>query len=218
AGGARLTLDRRFVYSRVGLAVARARHLRLRDILLRSHIDDDASTVTTSRPLLAAARVALKLHSLVRGRVHLGRLRPLLLAVMALPALPFLLLAMLTGRKGPAARFAAELSGALTDFSDHGGTVFFVPNATAAELEGLVLMHRAGHPATRGRWAFLFRRPIFAGYPNGYGQQAESARRHRVELARLRDAAPDLDVRFYTDTDELTEQYDFLSVYPFATM
>ena len=215
---ARLTLDRRFVYSRVGLAVARARNLPLRDILLRTRIDDDASTVTTSRLLLAAARVALKVHSLTTRRLRFNRLRPLLLSVLALPALPFLLVAMLTGRKSPAARFAAELSAALAEFSNHESTIFFVPNATAAELEGLALLHRAGHLATRGRWAFLLRRPIFPGYPNGYAQQAEAARRHRVELARLRDAAPDLDVRFYTDTDELTEQYDFLGVYPFATL
>jgi glycosyltransferase involved in cell wall biosynthesis len=214
---ARLTLDRRFVYSRFGLAIARARHLPLREILLRTRIDDDASTVTTSRLLLATARVALKLHSIAR-RLRLNRLRLLLLPLMALPALPLLLVAMVIGRKSPAARFAAELSQALADFRNHEDTILFVPNATAAELEGLALLHRAGHPAARGRWAFLYRRPIFSGYPNGYGQQAEAARRHRVELARLRDAAPGLDVRFYTDTDELTEQYEFLSVYPFATL
>ena len=118
----RLTLDRRFIYSRIGLAVARARHVPLRDILLRSRIDDDASTITTSRPLLAAARIALKLRSLVTRRLHLNRLRPLLLAVLALPALPFLFIAMLSGRKSPAARFAGELSRALAEPRDHAGT------------------------------------------------------------------------------------------------
>ena len=218
AKDARLTLDRRFVYSRIGLAIARARTLRLRDILLRSRIDDDASTVTTSRPLLAAARIALRLHSFLTRRLRLGRLRPLLLAPLALPALPFLLLAMLTGRKSPGDRFAGELSRALAEQRDHEHTLFFVPNATAAELEGLALLHRKGHSAARGHWAFLYRRPIFSGYPDGYRQQAEAARRYRVELARLRDAAPGLDVRFYTDTDELTAQYDFLGVFPFATL
>jgi glycosyltransferase involved in cell wall biosynthesis len=218
AKDARLRLDRRFVYSRAGLAIARARHLRLRDILLRSRIDDDASAITTSRLLLAGARVALRLHSLFTRRLPLRRLRPLLLGLMALPALPLLLVAMLTGRKSPAARFAAEFSRALGDRRDHAGTIYFVPNATAAELEGLALLHRAGHPAASAHWRFLYRRPIFSGYPDGYRHQAESARRHRVELARLRDAAPGLDVRFYTDTEELTEQYDFLGVYPFATL
>lgn len=219
AGATWLTCRRRFVYSRFGLALARARHVELKDILLRPWLEDDASVLRTSRPLLALGRILLKFERVPR-RARLLRLGSLVALVAASPPLAVLLLLTLlrAGRKKPAARFAAELARALRGEADLDRAIIFVPNATAAELEGLALLARAGDAAARGHWAFLYRRPVFTGYPNGYKAQSEGARRHRVELARLRADAGELSVRFYTDTDELTEQYAVLGIYPFETL
>lgn len=96
--------------------------------------------------------------------------------------------------------------------------IVFVPNATGAELDGLALLSECGHASAAAHWAFLWRRPIFFGYPESYKGQMEAVRPRRMEFARLRARAPHVSARFYTDTDQLTEQYNLLGVYPFTTL
>lgn len=223
----RLNIKRRVLYSRLGLAMARARHVPLRDALLRPHVDVDASDIRSSRILLLLGCLGWGLAHVIRNReVRRRRFRlwrilwRVLLVALACPLLVVVIgmFLMSAARKSPAQCFAADLIRGLGKDWDPEESLIFVPNATPAELEGLVLLQRYGHAATRSHWAFLFRRPIFGGLPDGYLEQAESVRRHRVELARLKAAAPDLRVSFYCDTEELTAQYNFLGVYPFATL
>lgn len=221
----RLTLKRRFIFSKNGLALTRARHLRLRHILLKPHLDEDFSEVPSPRFTLLVGWGFLKIGALARKATYaLKRLRlrralfllaSLLLAPIALPVLGLIWVR----RRDPAKVFAHELRVALSKGQIKlGRSIVFVPNATAAELHGLALLARWGHRLTKAQWAFLYRRPVFSGYPSGYKRQMEAVRRHRVELARLKSAMLDDNVRFYTDTDELTAQYDLLGVYPFQTL
>lgn len=219
-------VKRRLIFSTFGLALARARNLNMRVILLRPFLPDDASSVKTNRSLLVLARLVIRgshawqpTKSII-ARLRIARFMRLVFLIMFSPLLAVAFGVVLAGawRGDPAARYVRELMQALKGEKNFSETIFFIPNATAAELEGLLLLNRARHGSASGHWAFLYRRPVFSGYPESYKNQMEAARRHRVELARLKNGAPDVHVHFYTDTDELTAQYNLLGVYAFATL
>jgi hypothetical protein len=212
-------------FSPTGLALARAREIGAHDIVLKPHLAQDYSPVPSSRGRLLASRVALMAGdaagSMGRKIGALWRWRPIRMALGAaavVPGLGLLPFTLLARPKDAAQVFAEECRKAFEELEAGPGDVVFVPNATAAELGGLALLKAARHPAAQAHWAFLFRRPIFNGYPDSYPQQNEQARVHRVHLDMLKRAAPDLDVAFYTDTDELTDQYNRLRVFPFETL
>ncbi len=225
-GALRLDLKRRLVFSRFGLAMGRARHVFFRDILLRPYLPDEASLTPTGRPLLALSRLVILLTVLFgKLRPTLSRIRrkrllrwAALLVLSPLLAPAWIVLRARATRRDPPARFARELVRALGGETISADTIVFVPNATAAELNGLIAVAGTGHAAARAHWAFLYRRPVFSGYPASYRRQLDKAQFQRVELARVKTLAPGVDVRFYTDTDELTAQYELLGVYPFSTL
>ncbi len=217
----------RFRFSRSGLAYERARDYRLREIPTLGFTTHDLSALPSTRAGMLVSRIVISLRSFaltVWGRIRqvgaasARALRWLLLIVMAPFAIllgPFLLM---RPKQDPARAFAAELDGALRMQKRHDDDIVFVPNATAAELRGLALLRARRNKKGELHWAFLFRRPVFEGYAEDYQRQGEAARLHRIQFAALKRVAPDANVSFYTDTDELTEQYNRLGVYPFHTV
>ena len=224
--GFRLELKRRLIFSGFGLAGARVRHLRLQDVALQPHVDDDFSLLPSSRLALLSAWCARAIVTRARSTLYAARtsplLRGLLKVIAAVVAAPFVLLAlgiMWMRWRDPAQVFAGEFRKAMDDDAGPADdAIVFVPNATAAELDGLALLSEGGHASAAAHWAFLWRRPIFSGYPESYKGQMEVLRPRRMEFARLRARAPHVNAHFYTDTDELTEQCNLLGVYSFATL
>ncbi|MBB1093373.1 hypothetical protein HUU61_19035 [Rhodopseudomonas palustris] len=221
---ARLAFKRRWLFSPLGIAIGRSQHVSLKDIVLQPHFQWETGNLATPRWLLVLAalgyRAGVLFRRLARPFQRLFRRRGKALAVILLSPIALLILPFVVlRRQNPAGIFAEEASRALKKLDlEKAEATIFVPNATAAELQGLQELAERQAPAASARWAFLYRRPIFSGYPGGYSAQAESTRRFRVEFSQLQASFPNLKVNFYTDTDELTEQYNFLGIYPFATV
>lgn len=221
------SLALRFQFSRVGLVFARAAQTRLRDIILQPFLDHDLSGLRTARWSLLLARFMLmgrdcaKLagERLARPLSLFGKLaRVIALLLFALPGTLLVAIRLLRRTRDPARCFAGEIARSLRRLKLTAEDVIFVPNATAAELGALALLRNEGSPLARAHWAFLFRRPVFHGYPESYAHQSEGVRLHRVQFAALQRVARSCSMSFYTDTDELTEQYNRLGVFKFKTL
>lgn len=217
----------RFRFSSSGLAYERARNYRLREIPTLGFTTHDLSSVPSSRTGMLAARVTISLRAFAltmlgktqqAGRVIARSLRWVLFLIAAPFAIVLGPLFLLRPKSDPARAFADEIDRALRVGKIEPDDIVFVPNATAAELRGLALLRAKRSKKGDLHWAFLFRRPVFEGYAEDYQRQGEAARLHRLQFAALQRVAPDARLSFYTDTDELTEQYDRLGVYKFHTL
>lgn len=96
--------------------------------------------------------------------------------------------------------------------------VVFIPTLGEAELMGLLRYIKATPAAGDVSWHLLFRRPLFYGRDPDYAGQEEELRNsfrvfRSVQELDCRDA-----VHFYTDTGQLTRQYNRLGVKPFETL
>lgn len=96
--------------------------------------------------------------------------------------------------------------------------IIFIPTISVIELAGLADLLSTNAEARRPTWHMLFRRNIFLGRECDYQHQntavAEMQQSFRSSAAKLKSAR----VRFYTDTEELTRQYNRLNVFPFETV
>lgn len=217
----------RFRFSSSGLAYERARNYRLREIPTLGFTTHDLSSVPSSRTGMLLARVTISLRAFAltmlgkaqqAGRVVVHSLRWLAFLLLAPFAIVLGPLFLLRPKQDPARAFADEIDRALRVGKIEADDIIFVPNATAAELRGLALLRARRSKKGDLHWAFLFRRPVFDGYAEDYQRQGEAARLHRLQFAALQRVAPDARLSFYTDTDQLTEQYDRLGVYKFHTL
>lgn len=111
--------------------------------------------------------------------------------------------------------FRKDTERLLREANAQPGDIVFVPTLSAIELMGLAAMLQ-GKPAAAS-WHLLFRRDIFRGRESDYGGQGWRVGGLRnslqVSMAKLRGH----DIRFYTDTDELTRQYNMLGAVNFIT-
>jgi len=98
------------------------------------------------------------------------------------------------------------------------GDVVFLPTVTFVETAGL-LRYLESDPASRcASWHLLFRRALYAGLEGDYAGQDEEMRVHRHALLECRRRALGDHVRFYTDTDRLTDQYNRLGLVAYHTL
>jgi hypothetical protein len=98
------------------------------------------------------------------------------------------------------------------------GDVIFVPTISATEMAGLADLLAEGGTAAEAEWRLLFRRNLFPGrdlkgdLKDQHTLQVEQA--FQESAAKLRGAR----VRFYTDTEELTRQYNQMNLFEFQTV
>lgn len=98
------------------------------------------------------------------------------------------------------------------------GDVIFIPTISATEMAGLADLLAQDPETKKATWHLLFRRNLFPGRDlegtakDQHTQQIEAA--FQESAAKLRSAQ----VRFYTDTEELTAQYNRLNLFPFQTV
>jgi len=111
--------------------------------------------------------------------------------------------------------FQADIDRLLNDVQIQPGDIVFIPTISAIEFMGLTEALK-GRPAA-GSWHLLFRRDIYPGRASDYGihEWRVQGLRNSLSVGKAKIAAHD--VRFYTDTRELSAQYERLGLFPFHT-
>lgn len=146
------------------------------------------------------------------------RLAKLAILAVAAPfcavALPFIM--------GPAHRpaFRQDLQTFMRKARLKPGDIVFVPTLGETEMLALADLCARNPLARKIRWRLLFRRDLFSGRSIHHGSQNNdvSVRRFRLALEETKRKLAGTDVRFYTDTDPLTDQYNHPKIFPFETL
>ena len=95
--------------------------------------------------------------------------------------------------------------------------IVFIP--TLAEPEMLALLHcfRKHKPSLRPSYHLLFRRNLYAGREPDFDQQDHALLPIRNAFLKFHSSLSTQKVSFYTDTEELTAQYNRFKIFPFRT-
>ncbi|MFN0052109.1 MAG: hypothetical protein ACKV0T_07955 [Planctomycetales bacterium] len=117
-----------------------------------------------------------------------------------------------------ARRFAADTQRLLAELEVRPDDLVFLPNATLTEVWGITRLLRESRLAQQASWHMEFHFNVFpAGVPHHPGAWP-AAREMQQALRVLRVAADATPLFLYTDTEELTEQYEALRAGPFFTL
>lgn len=113
--------------------------------------------------------------------------------------------------------FARDTGRLYAEARPGAGDIIFLPTVSAIELMGLTVF-LARHPeARRAGWRLMFRRDIYRGREKDYGAQEAALESLRQVFQNCARKLAGVDVRFYTDTVELTAQYNRLGAFRFTT-
>ncbi len=117
-----------------------------------------------------------------------------------------------------AKQFAKDSARLLQTVAPEAGDILFFPTISPRDLDSLAGLSNAAGFASKASWHFLFRRNIYVGRKSGYAGQEPAleglrAVFDRVQNSRLADFS-----YFYTDTNELTSQYERLGLFRFHTL
>jgi hypothetical protein len=112
--------------------------------------------------------------------------------------------------------FQKDTERLLDELRPGSGDIVFIPTLSAIDMMGLseALKPRAPGPS----WHLLFRRDIYPGRAAEYDQHEWRVQGLRQSMSVAREKMKAHEVRFYTDTDELTRQYNRLGVGEFRTV
>lgn len=114
--------------------------------------------------------------------------------------------------------FGRDAGSLLDRLQPAAGDIIFFPTISENDLDGLVEYlneHPRGLDAT---WHFLFRRNIYSGGSHDYSAQDTGLHNLRLVFEQVERSVLYSRSFFYTDTDELTEQYDRLGQFSFHTL
>jgi glycosyltransferase involved in cell wall biosynthesis len=116
------------------------------------------------------------------------------------------------------AEFARDTAALFDQVGYREGDVVFVPTLSDRDLVGLQKFLSGHPPAHRATWHLLFRRDLVdAESRRGAAPPAIGGKAVRA-FRRFAEHANGADVRFYTDTDRLTEEYGQMGVARFTTL
>lgn len=152
--------------------------------------------------LIAAARDRFHISSLVRSRLAEVRAR----ARSGKPA---------QARQRVA--FGRDAGRMLRLLNTKPSDLIFFPTLSEDDLWGLAEQADSSRD-TAGSFHFLFRRNLYTGTRSEYRAQDRFLENSRAAFERLQRSVLSGRAYFYTDTDELTEQYDRLGIVPFRTL
>jgi hypothetical protein len=96
--------------------------------------------------------------------------------------------------------------------------IVFVPTVGLTELLGFLEYFRKEPASKLATWHMLFRRNIYKGRDTEYWRQEENLRILRNTLLHFTQSLQEHRVFFYTDTDELTAQYNRFGISTFNTL
>ncbi|MGH9722335.1 MAG: hypothetical protein ACRD8O_19160 [Bryobacteraceae bacterium] len=98
------------------------------------------------------------------------------------------------------------------------GDMVFLPTVSPIDMMGLRRFLERNQAGSQPSWHLLFRRDIYSGREGGYAAQDASTLASLSQVFAKFAARNGHRAFFYTDTGELTAQYDRLSVAPFHTL
>ncbi|MBV9122948.1 MAG: glycosyltransferase [Planctomycetes bacterium] len=98
------------------------------------------------------------------------------------------------------------------------GDLVLIPTLAEPELMGLVEYFRQDPRSRQAHWHLIFRRHIYQGREPEYGLQDEKLRPLRNALRFFQENLTGQTISFFTDTDQLTAQYNRLGVARFRTL
>ncbi|MGC1928719.1 MAG: glycosyltransferase, partial [Candidatus Nitrosopolaris sp.] len=98
------------------------------------------------------------------------------------------------------------------------GDIVFIPTVGLTELFGFLEYFRKSADSDLASWHMLFRRNIYTGRETEYWRQDEKLRILRNTLVHFIQNLQGQKVFFYTDTEELTMQYNRLGISSFYTL
>jgi glycosyltransferase involved in cell wall biosynthesis len=99
------------------------------------------------------------------------------------------------------------------------GDIVFIPTLSHVEMLGLLRYLKKDPGSTQATWHLLFRRNLYSGREPDYAAQDEALRPIRNAFFQFLENLPTHKVYFYTDTEELTAQYNrLLGVKRFKTL
>lgn len=112
--------------------------------------------------------------------------------------------------------FQKDTARLLRELRPGAGDIVFVPTISAIDLMGLSELLKTERPGAS--WHLLFRRDIYPGRAAEYGLHEWRTGGLRNTLQVSMEKMRGHDVRFYTDTEELTAQYNRLGAAAFQTV
>ncbi len=142
-------------------------------------------------------------------------------AVVGTALLPFFFVAGMFGAGlGHRAAFRKDLEKALKAADMSSGDVIFVPTLGETEMLAIADLCEKSRSFSKFSWRLLFRRNVYSGRASNYSKQNDSieARRFRLALSEAVAKFRQTDVRFFTDTDPLTVQYNLPMICEFETV
>jgi glycosyltransferase involved in cell wall biosynthesis len=172
-------------------------------------------------PVLAAAHVALKLvpfrQAIWRGlRAPFVGVARILKGMAAAMSRGGSLNRWMTERSKRQS-FAADTAALFRRLKLGKGDVVFIPTLGVAEMLGVGEALRRFPDARGASLHLLFRRNVFASGEWSYQNEAQAVTPERNAFLRFRMEHADLQAFFYTDTQELSRQYEHLSTFRFRT-
>jgi hypothetical protein len=98
------------------------------------------------------------------------------------------------------------------------GDIVFVPTVGVTELLGFLAYFQKKPDSKLASWHMLFRRNVYSGRETEYWRQDENLRFLRNTLLHFTQSLEGQRIFFYTDTDELTAQYNRFGISAFNTL
>lgn len=174
-------------------------------------------------PTLALALSAVLRIVSIMTKVFFLLLRSVSFLIASVFILPFFLwrLIALYLKEKEKPSFAHELITLMKEHEFSDGDVMFVPTTGPGELAGVTAAVKESPKAKELSWRLLYRRDLI---PERRAPAVPATERPqyfiglRDSLRKLRRTAYEADIAFYTDTDELSRDYNLLGVQPFKTV
>jgi glycosyltransferase involved in cell wall biosynthesis len=117
-----------------------------------------------------------------------------------------------------ARQFAKDTARLLQTTVPEAGDLLFYPTISPRDLGSLAELSNTGTGAPQSSWHFLFRRNIYTGRKSEYGGQEQALEGLRAVFDRVHNSKLADFFYFYTDTTELTDQYERLGLFRFHTL
>jgi hypothetical protein len=121
-------------------------------------------------------------------------------------------------RPHQAEAFGRDSSQMLRTLSPGKGDIIFFPTISEYDLRGLAERLDRTREGLDATWHFLFRRNIYTGRRPSYAAQEAGLEELRLVFERFQRSVLARRSFFYTDTEELTDQYDRLGIVRFQTL
>lgn len=113
--------------------------------------------------------------------------------------------------------FARDTARVLRSTKATSGDIVYLPTVSPIDLIGLARLVEQNEEARKISWRLMMRRDIYRGREKEYGSQEGNVASLRAVFQTCAAKMRGVDVRFFTDTEELTSQYNRLGTFRFET-